>query len=176
MQIITVVVRVFQLLFAIIVLGLSVTLAKGQSIGSAPAITGYAAFTGGLGIVASLVGGAAFFVSSLDGIISWAIDGLASLAFLAGGIAYAVLLKDANCSDPTTTWDNEILSGGCVKVDGDKTCSFGGEDKLKSRCTSAKADAAFMLIDFVVCAAVIACSIFLASRGRGGGFGKSSYV
>ena len=136
-------------------------------------------------------------MSSLDGIISWAADGLAGLAFLAGGIvclhlssltsypfdkkltpnqAYAVLLKDANCSDPSTIWDNQILSGGCVKVDGDKTCSFGGEDKLKSRCTSAKADAAFKLIDCVVCAAMIGCSIFLSSRGRGGSFGKSSYV
>ncbi|PLB48535.1 hypothetical protein P170DRAFT_465849 [Aspergillus steynii IBT 23096] len=150
MQIITAVVRAFQLLFAIIVLGLSVALAKGQSVGSAPAITGYAAFTGGLGIVASLVGVAAFFISSLDGLISWAVDGLASLVFLAGGIAYAVILKDADCSDVSTTWDNQILSGGCVKVDGDKTCSFGGEDKLKSRCTSAKANTAFMLIDFVI--------------------------
>lgn len=77
---------VIQFLFAIVVLGLSVTLAKGQRYGSVPAATGYAAFTGGAGILAALIGCAALFVDPLRGIISWAIDGLASLALLAGGI------------------------------------------------------------------------------------------
>lgn len=75
-----------QLLFAIVVLGLSVTLAKGQRYGSVPAATGYAAFTGGTAIVAALVGCAALFREALNGIISWTTDALASLALLAGGI------------------------------------------------------------------------------------------
>jgi hypothetical protein len=75
-----------QLLFAIVVLGLSVTLAKGQRYGSVPAATGYAAFTGGTAIVAALVGCAALYREALNGIISWTTDALASLALLAGGI------------------------------------------------------------------------------------------
>ncbi|EAW15040.1 MARVEL domain-containing protein [Aspergillus clavatus NRRL 1] len=165
MQIVTAVVRAFQFLFAIVVLGLSVTLAKGQRYGTAPAATGYAAFTGGLGIVAALVGCAAFFVDALNGIVTWVLDGLASLALLAGGITFAILLRGTSCSKIETTWDNVILSGGCTTIDNQKTC-MSSPSRLKSRCTSAKADAAFMFIDFVVCIAVIACSFFL-SRDRG---------
>lgn len=75
-----------QFLFAIVVLGVSVTLAKHQVYNSVPAATGYSAFTGGLGILAALVGFVALFASSLDGIVTWVLDGLASLAFLAGGL------------------------------------------------------------------------------------------
>jgi occludin/MAL family lipid-associated protein len=78
--------RYSQFLFAIIVLGLSITLAKGQVIGSVPATTGYGSFTGGLGILAAIIGFAALSTDFLEGIISWAIDGLAGVAFLAGGI------------------------------------------------------------------------------------------
>ena len=78
--------RYSQFLFAIIVLGLSATLAKGQVQGSVPATIGYGSFTGGLGFLAAAVGFAALFVGFLDGIISWALDGLAGVAFLAGGI------------------------------------------------------------------------------------------
>ncbi|RHZ58355.1 hypothetical protein CDV55_104603 [Aspergillus turcosus] len=165
MQIIIAIVRAFQFLFAIVVLGLSVTLAKGQRYGSVPAATGYAAFTGGAGILAALIGCAALFVDALRGIISWAIDGLASLALLAGGIAFAVLLRGTSCSNIETTWDNVLLSGGCTTIDHQKTC-MSSPSKLKSRCTSAKADAAFMFIDFVVCIAVLACSFFLSRNRR----------
>ena len=51
-----------------------------------PATTGYGSFTGGLGILAAIVGFAALSTNFLEGIISWAIDGLAGVAFLAGGI------------------------------------------------------------------------------------------
>ncbi|KAA8644913.1 hypothetical protein EYZ11_005293 [Aspergillus tanneri] len=174
MQVITVVVRVFQIIFATIVLGLSVTLAKGQAIGSAPAITGYAGFTGALGIVASLVGIAALFVSSLDGLITWILDGLASLAFLAGGIAFAVILKGTNCEDKYTIWNNQILSGGCVTVKDEQRCYNNDHpNNLKSRCTSAKADSAFMFIDFAFSLAVIGCSFFLSGRR---GVGRSNVV
>ncbi|RHZ61800.1 uncharacterized protein CDV56_105533 [Aspergillus thermomutatus] len=164
MQIITPVIRAFQFLFAIVVLGLSVTLAKGQRYGSVPAATGYAAFAGGAGILAALVGCAALFVNALDGIVSWTVDAVASLALLAGGIEFAVLLRGTSCSNIETTWDNVLLSGGCTTIDHQKTC-MSSPSKLKSRCTSAKADAAFMFIDFVVCVAVLACS-FLLSRNR----------
>lgn len=75
-----------QLIFSVVVLGLSITLAKGQGIGSVPAETGYAAFTGALGIVAGLLGIVAFFLDSLDGVVTWLVDGVAGIALLAGGI------------------------------------------------------------------------------------------
>lgn len=54
--------------------------------GSVPAETGYAAFTGALGIIAGLLGIVAFFLDSLDGVITWLVDGVAGIALLAGGI------------------------------------------------------------------------------------------
>ncbi|KAF7162409.1 hypothetical protein CNMCM6106_009383 [Aspergillus hiratsukae] len=152
-------------LFAVIVLGLSVTLAKGQRYGSVPAATGYAAFTGGAGMLAAAVGFAALFREPLNGIISWTTDGLASLALLAGGVAFAVLLRGTSCPNIEMTWDNVLLSGGCTTIDHQKTC-MSSPSKLKSRCTSAKADAAFMFIACVGCIAALFCSFTLA-RNRG---------
>lgn len=82
--------------------------------------------------------------------------------------AFAILLRGTACSDPNTTYNNELLSGGCVTLrDGTLDCGYDGDlGKLKSRCTSAKADTAFMFIDFVVCIAVVACSFFLSRSGR----------
>ncbi|KAL1986715.1 hypothetical protein VTN96DRAFT_5920 [Rasamsonia emersonii] len=165
MQLVTGVLRVFQFLFAIVVLGVSVTLAKHQVYNSVPAATGYSAFTGGLGILAALVGFVALFASSLDGIVTWVLDGLASLAFLAGGLAYAILLRGTDCSDPTTTYNNDLLDGGCISTKQGEVCGYDSLGELNSRCTSAKADTAFMFIDFVVCIAVVACSFF-ASRSN----------
>jgi hypothetical protein len=51
-----------------------------------PAETGYAAFTGALGIIAGLLGIVAFFLDSLDGVVTWLVDGVAGIALLAGGI------------------------------------------------------------------------------------------
>lgn len=66
------------------------TLAKNQEIGAVPAATGYAAFTGGIGIVSALLGITSLFFESLEGLISWAVDGLAALALLAGGIVCGI--------------------------------------------------------------------------------------
>ncbi|KAL1964225.1 hypothetical protein VTN77DRAFT_7183 [Rasamsonia byssochlamydoides] len=165
MQLFAAILRIFQCLFAIVVLGLSVTLAKGQVVNSVPATTGYGAFTGGLGILAALIGFGSLFVDSLNGIITWALDGLASLAFLAGGLAFAITLRGTDCSNPNTTWNNVLLSGGCITVNGQLGCAY-GDGKLNSRCSSAKADAAFMFIDFIVCITIIACSFFLSGKNR----------
>lgn len=61
-------------------------LARGQRIDSPPPATSYAAFCGGFGVLAALVGIVAIFVSSLEGIATWALDGLSSLTMLAAGI------------------------------------------------------------------------------------------
>ncbi|KAJ5101392.1 hypothetical protein NUU61_003614 [Penicillium alfredii] len=170
MQLFTGILRVVQLLFAVIVLGLSITLAKGQHDGVLPPATGYAAFTGALGIVASLIGFAALFIDSLDGVITWLIDGVTSLALLAGGITYAVLLRGTSCSNWQTLQDNVLLSGGCAAAfdDSFKACYYAGYhlySELEGRCKSATADAAFMILGFLICVAVLIVS-FVSGRYR----------
>lgn len=164
MWLLTVIPRAFQSLFAIIVLGLSATLAKGQVQGSVPATIGYGSFTGGLGFLAAAVGFAALFVGFLDGIISWALDGLAGVAFLAGGIAFAVGLHGTDCSDISTTMNNSLLNVCSDNNCGDSVGQF--EQKIQSRCTSAKADAAFMFLGFIFCMFVIAGSMFFSRNKR----------
>ncbi|KAJ5624786.1 hypothetical protein N7510_001095 [Penicillium lagena] len=159
------IIRGFQLIFGIVVLGLSVTLAKNQVIYAVPAATGYAAFTGGIGIVSALLGIASLFVESLEGLISWAVDGLAALALLAGGITYAVLLRGTNCSNPETLWQNTILGGGCTTYKGTFICAYDGNPgKLEEQCRSATADTAFMFMTFIMCLAAAAFGFFTAGR------------
>lgn len=69
-----------------VVLGLSINLARHQVYGKVPSQTGYAAFTGALGVIATLVGIASTAVDSLRGLVTWVLDGLAGVALLAAGI------------------------------------------------------------------------------------------
>ncbi|KAL4733461.1 marvel domain-containing protein [Aspergillus similis] len=171
---INVIFRAFQAISAIIVLGISVDLARGQDtrVQSVPPATGYAAFCGGFGTLVSLIGIISLFMSSLEGLITLALDALSGVTMLASGIAYAVLLRHTDCSNAyfsEATWRNELLSGGCV--DGDSIrCQYGGrenEGKLKSRYISAKADTAFMFISFVACVGIVGYSFFARGRGKG---------
>ncbi|KAJ6023877.1 hypothetical protein N7540_004674 [Penicillium herquei] len=167
MQLFTGIARAFQLLFTVVVLGLSVSLARAQGHGSVPAQTGYAAFAGALGVLVSLVGIAALFIESLSGIIAWALDAFASIALLVGGIIYAVALKGVNCSKPEEyAWDNVLVSGGCEKYKGDKYCytlTVHGKSAVKSHCISAEADTAFMFLGFLACLAALVVG-FLTRR------------
>ncbi|KAL3492153.1 marvel domain-containing protein [Aspergillus germanicus] len=173
MQLIPAVLRGFQVIFAVIVLGISVDLARGQETAaqSVPAATGYAAFCGAFGTLAAFIGVASLFVSSLEGIVTWALDGLSAVTMLAAGIAFAVLLRDAPCSNPDVIEHNSLLNGGCTKYDGDLYCRYTSQartGKLKSRCVSAKADSAFMFITFVTCIGIVAYSFFVRGRGAKG--------
>ena len=79
--------RGLQLVFAAVVLGLSIHLIRGQGIdGTTPATTSYNAFVGGFGMLAALVGIVAAFVDSLNGLIMMGLDALTAVFFLAGGI------------------------------------------------------------------------------------------
>ncbi|KAL3472593.1 membrane-associating domain-containing protein [Aspergillus californicus] len=153
---------VYIAISAIIVLGISVDLARGQdpSFSALPAATGYAAFCGGLGVLVSLIGVASLFVSAIQDKVTWALDGLSAVTMLAAGIAYAVLLRNTNCSDEVTIWDNDIISGGCGDLGEYTICRY-SDKKLKSRCVSAKADTAFMFISFVACVGVVGYSFFV---------------
>ncbi|KAL4804631.1 marvel domain-containing protein [Aspergillus unguis] len=172
MQLVTPIFRGFQAIAAIIVLGISVDLARGQEkrIEDVPRATEYAAFCGGFGIVVALVGIASLFISSLEGIATLALDGISALAMLAGGITYAVMLRKADCGDADDydTATNKLISGGCKGITDDGrwvACHYSG-DKLKSRCISARADTAFMFISFVACVAIVGWG-FVMRRGRG---------
>ncbi|KAJ5261268.1 hypothetical protein N7478_011863 [Penicillium angulare] len=170
MQILVPIARSFQLLFSIVVLGLSITLARQQYYGKVPAETGYAAFTGALGIVVSLIGIAALWVSSLSGIIVWVLDGVTSLALMVAGIVYAVALKGVSCSDPTDAWDNKLISGGCTnddvygKVCRDGSYSGDGFGTIRSRCKRAEADCAFMFLAFAACACALVASFLTRNK------------
>ncbi|KAL4756965.1 MARVEL domain-containing protein [Aspergillus foveolatus] len=175
MRIIDAILRVFQAISAIIVLGISVDLARGQDtrLQSVPPATRYAAFCGGFGTLVSSIGIISLFISSLEGLITFVLDALSGVAMLASGIAYAVLLRHTDCSNvyySEATWRNELLSGGCVTVGNGIGCRYGGreeEGKLKSRCVSAKADTAFMFISFVACVGIVGYSFFARGKGKG---------
>jgi hypothetical protein len=68
------------------VLGLSISLARQQKYGKVPSQTSYAAFTGALGIIASVIGIASLFVDKLRGVFTWVLDGVTSIALLAAGV------------------------------------------------------------------------------------------
>jgi hypothetical protein len=78
--------RAFQALFGIVILGLSVTLIRGHHWGNLPSSIGYAAFVGGVTILAALVGVAATWVSFLEGVVGLAVDGIVAILNIAGGI------------------------------------------------------------------------------------------
>jgi hypothetical protein len=83
--------------------------------------------------------------------------------------AYAILLRNTSCN-LSSAWENSLTNGGCVKDEDDVWgCGYGyrNEDKLKSRCISAKADTAFMLISFVTCLGVVAYTFFARKRSGG---------
>jgi hypothetical protein len=165
-----------QILFSTVVLGLSITLAKGQHHGAVPATTGYAGFAGAFGILAGLVGVAALFVNILNGIISWAFDALAALVLLAGGIAYAIGLKDTSCSNYPKMVLNPLLNCGSTgkpytdsyKIYCDATDEKSLARAVQGRCKEATADDVFLFLACVTSIAVLAIS-FLQGRNKAGG-------
>jgi len=167
--------RFFQILFSVVVLGLSITLAKGQRHGAVPATTGYAAFAGAFGVLAGLIGIASLFVEMLNGIISWAVDGLAALILLAGGIAYTIGLKGAHCGTPSTLGLNDLLNCGSTGKKNTKDytiyCDAANEkalsDAVVGRCKEATADEVFLYMAFAITLAALAAS-FMFGRRKGG--------
>ena len=145
-----------QLIFCAAVLGLSISLAKGQETGSAPATTGYSGFSGAFGIIAASIGIVALFVESVNGIITWAADGLASLILLAGGIAMTIGLKGVDCGKPRSYYLNPLIN--CGTYDYGKDVGKGGsclpretnekkvKDYYESRCRMARSDDVILFI------------------------------
>jgi hypothetical protein len=88
-QLLNFVVRGFQALFGIVVLGISVSLIRGHHWGSLPASLGFSAFVGGVTILGAAIGVAGLFFSFLDGMIGIIVDAVVAVINAAGGIVSA---------------------------------------------------------------------------------------
>jgi hypothetical protein len=151
-------------IFGIVVLAISISLARGQEVGSAPATTVYDAFTGGLAILACPLGMTALGVTFLVP-FSLAVDGLVAVTSLAGGIATALGLRGADCSDPNTLFYNNLLNGGLFNFQG-RLSSALTKQQMQSRCNADKADTAFMFLGFVVSVVLLALSFHSYRRTK----------
>ncbi|TVY21246.1 hypothetical protein LARI1_G000301 [Lachnellula arida] len=181
-MIVTLAVRVLQLVFAIIVLALSVVLIKnfgpvyeGAKEGKVPSLIDYGAFCGGASIVIAIVGVVAAFFEALQGVIILALDALASFFLLAGGLAFAIQMKVGNCSDDLYLADHSNLFSP------DKNKNFGinpNKDPEKYakavladgtyRCQLLQADTAFVWFLFACFLATTALSFTMRSKGGRG--------
>ncbi|KAF2718398.1 hypothetical protein K431DRAFT_230864 [Polychaeton citri CBS 116435] len=168
-------IRILQIIFCAVVLGLSIVAVQWQHIGSAPAISTYAAFAGAFGILTALVGIAAVWVELLRSVIMMVMDALAAIFLLAGGIAMAVMLKGISCGDLNDTWNFYLVDGG-YKRNGNSyqvgwAFDIDDEDKapglLKGRCQRIEADAAFMFLGFIVSIGGLVWMYFATRRSFG---------
>ncbi|KAK4549532.1 hypothetical protein LTR36_006529 [Oleoguttula mirabilis] len=166
-------VRFFQLVFGAVVLGLSITAIEWQYFGSAPATTTYCAFAGAFGMLTALIGTAAIFVEAVPDLIMAIVDALASVLFLAGGIAFAIGLRGVSCGDVNETYKSYLLNGGCKGKGDNLQCGIDIHPyALPGRCKMVEADSAFLFLGFLVSvAAAVLC--YLASK-RGGGARRSA--
>lgn len=78
--------RLLEILFAFIVLGLSINAVRWQYYHNSPATNRFACFVGAFGCFASLLGFAAIWIEPIAGMIMTVVDVLATIFFLAGGI------------------------------------------------------------------------------------------
>jgi hypothetical protein len=96
---------------------------------------------------------------------SLAVDGLVAVTSLAGGIATAVGLRGADCSDPYTLFYNNLLNGGLFNYQGQLSSAI-TEHQMQSRCNADKADTAFMFLGFVVSVVLLALSFHSYRRAK----------
>ncbi|KAI1331109.1 marvel domain-containing protein [Xylariaceae sp. FL0255] len=175
-------------LSSVIVLALSVDLAKQQVIGSPPAETSFDSFAGAFGVIASFVAILALFIKAVPRIAVIALDALASVFFLAGAVALTVALKPvSSCTSNSQTargqrYVNKLLNGGC-RHDGDNlVCPNAGkatnsnniDSYTSGRCQMVQADYVFGYIGFVFGVASVFLS-YLAHK-RGGVSTTATYV
>ncbi|KAI0129115.1 marvel domain-containing protein [Xylariales sp. AK1849] len=176
LSVIAIAVRAFLLLFGAVVLGLSITLAKQQVVGSPPSETSFSSFVGAFGIVVSAIGLLSLWLSKISPMITIVIDALASVFYLAGGIALTVALKGvSSCTSNDdyavlTRFENKLLNGGCVTDnDGKVVGCFAGDDDRASltigRCQRVQADYVFEYLGFIFGIAIIALGWMVHKRG-----------
>ncbi|KAL3425712.1 hypothetical protein PVAG01_02503 [Phlyctema vagabunda] len=177
-MVVTVVLRVLQLVFAAVVLALSVVLINEHGTGKSPTQLPYGAFCGGLGLFVGAIGLAAVFFDKLQGIIMAAVDALATLFVLAGGITYAVSARVGSCSNARYIANSNyrvkpIFSTGLKPeyFDKDQNLRQGrlGDD-LWSRCLMVQVETAFLWFLFACLAATAVLGLMTRSKSRGASF------
>jgi len=166
------VVRGFQALFGIVVLGISVSLIRGHHWGGLPASLGFSAFVGGVTILGAALGVAGLFFSFLDGMVGLIVDGVVAVINAAGGIVLALKISGVDCDgDPTLKNRaklllNDIFNGGCRAED---ECWYyyeeNGANIMKSRCKSTQADCVFMFLTVVVLAVTALLAFLRMKKG-----------
>lgn len=82
---------------AIVVLGLSVDLVKGQKIGDAPTTTKYSTFTGGFGLAVAVLGLVSVFIDTIPTLVVMAADTLSGVLLLGGGIVSLSMIVPRTC-------------------------------------------------------------------------------
>ncbi|KAF9735401.1 hypothetical protein PMIN06_002613 [Paraphaeosphaeria minitans] len=155
--------RGFQILFAAVVLGLSVGMIKGQGPGlNSPISLRYTAFVGGVSFLTAIVGIASEWISILQGMVGLVIDGLVTLLNIAGGVLLAIQIGVPKCSDTSPEnqldlYHNHLFNGGCYKelkkIEGESQCwngQAGRQGQLNARCKEAQADTVFLFFTVAV--------------------------
>ena len=169
-----------QFLFAVVVLGLAVTLVKAQVYGDAPTTTKYSTFTGGFGILAAAAGAVGLFVEAVPDLFNIALDGLSGLLFLAGGIAWAVGMKGINCTTLTGENINNMVENGLMNQ-GKEAGFYGFYDRNKSsednyntlagNCKKGFSDEIIQFLSFLVALGLVGVGYVRMRRGT-----SASYV
>ncbi|KAF3930338.1 hypothetical protein ABW19_dt0206762 [Dactylella cylindrospora] len=135
------------LIFAAIVLALSIVLLQGQRSGDAPIITKYSIFLGGFGMFMAVFG----VLSQIFRVLRnsktvGAFDFVTALFQFAGGVAMAVELGPGvnSCNNKRWRETNEVINGGYVVVGGQ---NFVYRDTpFDSRCQMALSITAFEFV------------------------------
>ncbi|KAK8050710.1 hypothetical protein PG994_012440, partial [Apiospora phragmitis] len=161
-----------------VVLGLSATLAKQQLVGPVPPEIGFSSFAGAFAMVACLVGVAGLWVNSIPGVVTMAMDGIAAVVYLVGGIILTSALKVvSSCSAISdeaqiSIGSNKLLTVGCTTANygSNPSCSELQVDDPKkdpsiSRCQRAVTDYAFDYFGFTLYVAMVFLGYVLARRG-----------
>ncbi|CAD6439984.1 dee77c75-a6f6-43f4-b50e-55c7e1c23a1c [Sclerotinia trifoliorum] len=157
--------RVFQLLFATIVLALSVIMIKGYGPGLSWLLIIYGSFCGGAAIIIGVIGIVACFMEALQGTIMLVLDCVASFFLLAGGIAYAATIKVGNCDDFVgyVSHHNNPFSFSAQR----RLTLWESIDEATTRCRETQASTAFLW--FTAACFIGTTVIHFLGRKRGGG-------
>lgn len=157
-------IRGAQIIFAAIVTGLSIGLARGHHWGNLPVILGYVSFVGCVSLLAGFAGLASAWIDALQGKIGLIIDGFIMLVNLAGGLVVAIKLDGVKCNlkdgsdndadNVLKIYYNYLINGGIKKVGGGDLCYYCqidyNVDDLNSRCKMNQADSAFMFLTVIL--------------------------
>ncbi|KAI3531612.1 hypothetical protein CABS01_00232 [Colletotrichum abscissum] len=160
-----------QGIMAIVVLGLSIDLVKGQKIGDAPTTTKYSTFTGGFGLAVAVLGLVAVFIDAIPALVVIAADALSGVLLLGGGIAFAIGLHGVACDEKhwKAIGNNDIINGGKFKQDGQWYLAPGmTENVLLERCRKSTADQAMQFVTFGFALTTIVLIFLVWKNGRGG--------